>query len=902
MSIVITSEILKAYSLCPRKAYLLMYGKEQGSLHEYEQILIRNQIENQSRNWEIIKQKHIDVYPYSISNLEKGYEVFIDVNLAADWFQVNCPILLTRVNNMSYEPTIFIGTHTINNTDKISLMFVSHVLTKIQGNTPETGYIVNIKGESRQLNLKESHKVIMPLLEPLQEWLNQSSPEEPPVILNKHCSLCQFREQCKAKAIQEDNLSLLDKVTSKIVTQYAKKGIFTVKQLSYLFKPRKRKRRAKKSPALTHDLKLQALAIRTGKIYLQEIPSLKRQETELYLDLEGLPDLSFYYLIGLLVRQGDNISYYPFWADYIEDEIKIWQNFLEFIAQYADIPIYHYGSYDLRAIKTLDKRYGTDNQALIARLFNVNKEVYGKVYFPVYSNKLKEVANFIGATWTETDASGIQSLVWRHYWNDSYETQYKSKLIIYNQEDCYALKLLVDELEKIKCSADVLSDVDFAQSPKSQISKSGEKVGSQFEMILKFASIKYEKKKISFSQGQIVEGRKRGGTNPSRAVPKPNKIVQVPQANTCLKCGYSPLRLMEISAARTIIDLVLTENGIKKIITKYIGFYEYCVQCHRKYSPPKILEFENRQFYGHKFKAWIVYQRVALRLPFESILELAKEQFNEKMSSTRITYFLKNLAKYYAETEEAIIRELLKSPFVHVDETNFTINGVNWYAWVFTNGKYVMFKLTETRETGIVHQILDKYEGVLISDFYTGYDSVLCKQQKCWVHLIRNLNKDLRENPFDMEYEGLILGIRNLIIPIMEAVQENGLNKLNFQKFEKEIDSFYKSFIESKHYKSDLASRYQQHFKKYRDTLFTFLRQDEIPWHNNTAENAIRHVAIQRDISKASFHEEPTRNYLVLLGIRQTCRYQNKSFFSFLFSEDTDLDNFKPRKSKHNKK
>ena len=79
--------------------------------------------------------------------------------------------------------------------------------------------------------------------------------------------------------------------------QYEKKGIFTVKQLSYLFKPRKRKKRTKKSLSVTHDLKLQALAIRTGKIYLQEMPSLKREETELYLDIEGLPDQSLYYLI-----------------------------------------------------------------------------------------------------------------------------------------------------------------------------------------------------------------------------------------------------------------------------------------------------------------------------------------------------------------------------------------------------------------------------------------------------------------------------------------------------------------------------------------------------------------------------------------------------------------------------
>jgi Transposase IS66 family/RNase_H superfamily len=518
------------------------------------------------------------------------------------------------------------------------------------------------------------------------------------------------------------------------------------------------------------------------------------------------------------------------------------------------------------------------------------------------ANRLKEVAKFVGATWTAPDASGIQSLVWRYYWNDSYESQYKSKLITYNQEDWHALKLLVDELERIRCSADILSNIDFANTPKSQISEDGEKVGSQFEMILRFASVKYEKKKISFSQGKVIEGGKRGGSKPSKTMPKPNKVVQVPQVDACSQCSYSPLKIMETSTSRTIIDLILAKNGVKKVITKYIGLHGYCARCQKKYPPPKLLEFERHQFYGHGFKAWIVYQRVSLRLPRESILESAKEQFNEGMSSTRISYFMKNFAEYYAETEQAITRQLLESPFIHVDETNFTIKGINWYVWVFTNGKYVIFKLTETREAEIVHQILENYKGVLISDFYSGYDSLLCKQQKCWVHLIRNLNKDLRENPFDMEYEGFILEVRSLIIPIMEAVQKYGLKKFYLQKFEKEVDRFYKDSIENKQYKSELSLRYQQHFKKYGDSLFAFLRQDGIPWHNNTAENAIRHVAIQRDISKASFHEEPTRNYLVLLGIRQTCRYQDKSFFRFLFSEETDLNNFKPRKRRQNKR
>jgi predicted RecB family nuclease len=51
---------------------------------------------------------------------------------------------------------------------------------------------------------------------------------------------------CYAQAEHEDNLSLLDGMTGRMMRQYEKKGIFMVKQLSYLFKPRKRKKGRRK--------------------------------------------------------------------------------------------------------------------------------------------------------------------------------------------------------------------------------------------------------------------------------------------------------------------------------------------------------------------------------------------------------------------------------------------------------------------------------------------------------------------------------------------------------------------------------------------------------------------------------------------------------------------------------
>src|SRR2546425_5186450 len=68
----------------------------------------------------------------------------------------------------------------------------------------------------------------------------------------------------------------------------------------------------------------------------------------------------------------------------------------------------------------------------------------------------------------------------------------------------------------------------------------------------------------------------------------------------------------------------------------------------------------------------------------------------------------------------------------------------------------------------------------------------------------------------------------------------------------REVHCFYKERIDNKVYGSEVASKYQKHFLRYRESLFIFLEQDGIPWHNNTAENAIRHLAVQRDISKGS--------------------------------------------------
>ena len=95
-------------------------------------------------------------------------------------------------------------------------------------------------------------------------------------------------------------------------------------------------------------------------------------------------------------------------------------------------------------------------------------------------------------------------------------------------------------------------------------------------------------------------------------------------------------------------------------------------------------------------------------------------------------------------------------------------------------------------------------------------------------------------------------------------MQNYGLKRRHLHKFAQQVETFYKRVIVDKTYKSDLVVTYQKRFVRYKDSLFTFLTEDGIPWHNNTAERAIRPFAIQREISKSPLHDSTTYAYLVV--------------------------------------
>ena len=107
-----------------------------------------------------------------------------------------------------------------------------------------------------------------------------ASPSPPDLVLNRHCAECEFRDRCKQKAVETDDLSVLAGITEDERTRYRSKGIFIVTQLSYTFRPRRTPKRAKNPGRLRYPA-LQALAIRENSVYING------NQAQVYLDIEG---------------------------------------------------------------------------------------------------------------------------------------------------------------------------------------------------------------------------------------------------------------------------------------------------------------------------------------------------------------------------------------------------------------------------------------------------------------------------------------------------------------------------------------------------------------------------------------------------------------------------------------
>jgi predicted RecB family nuclease len=432
---------------CQTKCYLLL-NRRRGQKTEYEMHTDESdrtyQHEGIAKLQDIASGKDtVRLRRLTSSAISGSHRLIICDRVEANEWRSDAVVLFrTESRGNSFQPVFFNRYDEVPTRAKLLLAFRALLVGNAIGAVPDRGYIIYGTHFTRiSIFLPPLITKVQSVLEEITTFRSQMSP---PLFLCSHCEICEFRTHCASRAADENNISRLEGISRTQIEEQHRKGIFTLHQYSHTFRSRKPPKRVKKL-SRSRYFALQARAIRDKKVYIHGKVELPIAVTSAYLDIEGIPGRQLHYLFGLLVVADGAEVYRSFWVDDHIDEISVFLQFCEFAASLS-ATIFHYGNYEIKVIKELKQRAADKYHSLIDTVLgachNVLSVVHHHCYFPTYSNRLKDVACFLGYEFDNPVNSGLMSIVFRERWEDTADGSLKEALIRYNRQDCEALKTI----------------------------------------------------------------------------------------------------------------------------------------------------------------------------------------------------------------------------------------------------------------------------------------------------------------------------------------------------------------------------------------------------------------------------------------------------------------------------
>ncbi|MBE3064877.1 MAG: TM0106 family RecB-like putative nuclease [Spirochaetes bacterium] len=276
------------------------------------------------------------------------------------------------------------------------------------------------------------------------------------------CKLCHWYSSCKKALITAQDLTLIpalgrsrrDALSPRIrtVQQLADAGLAALGKV----------------PGIGPDM-LRRFQVRAGllcdpgaKPFLTEPITFPDVERELFFDVETDPMRDVCYLHGFLERTRDGGTterYVSFFADEAspDAEREAFSKALAYVRQIGPCAIYHYSAYERTIWRKLQEKYPEVATAEeIGGIFEAESTVdlyldivAKRSEWPTNDHSVKTLATYLGFTWRDPTPSGAASIEWYHRWTESRDQTIRQRILEYNEDDCIAMRVLLDGLKAL---------------------------------------------------------------------------------------------------------------------------------------------------------------------------------------------------------------------------------------------------------------------------------------------------------------------------------------------------------------------------------------------------------------------------------------------------------------------
>ncbi len=334
--------------------------------------------------------------------------------------------------------------------------------------------------------------------------------------------------------------------------------------------------------------------------------------------------------------------------------------------------------------------------------------------------------------------------------------------------------------------------------------------------------------------------------------------------DVCPECGSEDIFPCNHTTEHIQEDL---EDG-KLTATRFVHCYYWCPHCKKVVHGWGKNEIPNA-FIGPDVRAKTSFMRHEVKASYNGTL-LALQCFgNLKLTPGALVGFDKHITRKAMPLYDALKNSLPGYSFIHADETGWKRD----WLWIFTNPKIAFFHIDKSRGSKVVINHLGEfYHGILISDFYSAYLSLIkaFAKQKCCVHLLRDIRKLLKcKLPLDAEV--FLRAVKKLFKDaIFLYNQHSALTPDEYRSGRKAIIKRFRKLYRNaplSHHESD---NIRKRLIKFKNELLVFLKYTVVNPTNNMAEQAIRNAVIFRKITFGNMTAQGKINVALAMTIIRT--------------------------------
>jgi transposase len=345
-----------------------------------------------------------------------------------------------------------------------------------------------------------------------------------------------------------------------------------------------------------------------------------------------------------------------------------------------------------------------------------------------------------------------------------------------------------------------------------------------------------------------------------------------------LSCPECNTQLCEVKQHRRVVEDIVPSRVVAICYHTQSG---YCPSCRRRIEsrgpdqPPASPGLNQPQL-GLEAMATAAVMRVCYRLPLRQIAQLFSDLPGLSVSPAAISKQIQRMARWLAGYYDQLQLMLRAARVVHADETGWRVDGKNGYLWTLTNDHHTLYHVDKSRSGKVIAELLgEAFGGTLVSDFYAAYDQFDCPQQKCLVHLLRELRDVVTQQPKLAEH-AFFRDCKRVVQAALRLKKLRGkLKSAEYQKRVKGLETRIAN-LGQKTWNQAEADRLAARLRKYGSRLTAFLHDPKVDGTNNTAERALRPPVVMRKITGGNRSEEGARAWAILASVMRTAQQQGR--------------------------